>query len=140
MPLLKPTRHQLVRNVAMLEGTTIAEGKGQKDEFWLEGNDIESVSQSAASLHGACLVRNKDIRKFLDGESITHRGKINFMAYCFLNAQVSTSARRPTSSLRNKHLQALYHGPCTSTLSILFSPMRQCSGTSGKTLLTLLMF
>lgn len=25
------------------------------------------VSQSAADLHGQCLVKNKDIRKFLDG-------------------------------------------------------------------------
>lgn len=33
----------------------------------LLGNDIEEVSQSAADLHGQCLVKNKDIRKFLDG-------------------------------------------------------------------------
>ena len=51
----------------MLEGVEVSEGKGQKDEYWVEGNDIENVSQSAASIHGACLVKNKDIRKFLDG-------------------------------------------------------------------------
>lgn len=56
---------KLARQVPMLDGVTIAEAKGQKDEYWVEGNDIENVSQSAASIHGACLVRNKDIRKFL---------------------------------------------------------------------------
>ena len=59
---------QLARHVQMLEGTTIKDGVNVKDEYWVEGNDINSVSQSAASVHGACLVRNKDIRKFLDGE------------------------------------------------------------------------
>lgn len=51
----------------MLEGTTIKDGVNVKDEYWVEGNDINAVSQSAASVHTACLVRNKDIRKFLDG-------------------------------------------------------------------------
>lgn len=61
---------QLARHVQMLEGTTIKDGVNVKDEYWVEGNDINSVSQSAASVHGACLVRNKDIRKFLDGQSL----------------------------------------------------------------------
>lgn len=38
-----------------------------KDEIILEGNDLEQVSREAAVLHQMCLVRNKDIRKFLDG-------------------------------------------------------------------------
>lgn len=57
----------------MLDGVTVSEAKAQKDEYWLEGNDIENVSQSAASMHGACLVRNKDIRKFLDGARTSSR-------------------------------------------------------------------
>ncbi|PKI86047.1 hypothetical protein MVES1_000601 [Malassezia vespertilionis] len=56
-----------VRNVQMLEGVTISEDKNQKDQVLVEGNDINNVSQSAALLHGITLVRNKDIRKFLDG-------------------------------------------------------------------------
>lgn len=56
-----------VRNVELLEGVTISESKAQKDEIVLEGNDVDMVSQSAASIHGCTLVRNKDIRKFLDG-------------------------------------------------------------------------
>ena len=38
-----------------------------KDELVLEGNDLQSVSQACARLHEQCLVKNKDIRMFLDG-------------------------------------------------------------------------
>merc|ERR1711977_811195 len=64
---------KLARQVAMLEGVTVSEAKSQKDEYWVEGNDIENVSQSAASIHGACLVKNKDIRKFLDGVYVSEK-------------------------------------------------------------------
>merc|ERR1711939_44174 len=56
-----------VRRVPMLEGTTVSGSTSQKDEIVVQGNDIDSVSQSAASIHGSCLVKRKDIRKFLDG-------------------------------------------------------------------------
>jgi len=58
---------KIVRHVNMLEGVKISESKAQKDELILEGNDVDKVSQSAASIQGQCRVRNKDIRKFLDG-------------------------------------------------------------------------
>eukprot|EP00796_Vickermania_ingenoplastis_P005418 gene5418-3904_t len=38
-----------------------------KDEIVFDGNDLEEVSRQAALMHQLCLVRNKDIRKFLDG-------------------------------------------------------------------------
>ncbi|KAJ7781128.1 ribosomal protein L6, alpha-beta domain-containing protein [Mycena metata] len=65
-----------VRHVKMLNGVTIVESTAQKDELILEGNDIDMVSQSAASIQGSCLVRNKDIRKFLDGIYVSGKGTI----------------------------------------------------------------
>jgi len=65
-----------VRHVDMLGGVTVAESKAQKDELILEGNDIENVSQSAASIQGICRVRKKDIRKFLDGIYVSEKTTI----------------------------------------------------------------
>merc|ERR1712080_352792 len=64
-----------VRNIKLLEGATISESKAQKDEIILEGNDVDMVSQSAANIPGTCLVKNKDIRKFLDGIYVSSRGQ-----------------------------------------------------------------
>ncbi|KAF8897641.1 ribosomal protein L6, alpha-beta domain-containing protein [Infundibulicybe gibba] len=63
-----------VRHVNMLEGVVVEESKAQKDELILYGNDIDHVSQSAASIQGVCRVRNKDIRKFLDGIYVSDKG------------------------------------------------------------------
>ncbi|CAE6425480.1 60S ribosomal protein L9-B [Schizosaccharomyces pombe 972h-] [Rhizoctonia solani] len=68
---------KLVRHVDMLDGVTISESKAQKDELILEGNDVQNVSQSAASIQGICRVRNKDIRKFLDGIYVSHKGTLD---------------------------------------------------------------
>lgn len=73
---------KLVRKIPMLEGVEVVES-GTKDEISISGNDIDNVSQSAANIHQvrrrrrpgrialtpsqSCLVKNKDIRKFLDG-------------------------------------------------------------------------
>ncbi|KAH8105906.1 60S ribosomal protein L9 [Cristinia sonorae] len=67
---------KIVRHVNMLEGVTISESKAQKDELILEGTDVQNVSQSAASIQGICRVRNKDIRKFLDGIYVSEKGTI----------------------------------------------------------------
>jgi len=67
---------KIVRHVKMLEGVEVIESKAQKDELILEGNDIDNVSQSAASIQGVCRVRNKDIRKFLDGIYVSDKGTI----------------------------------------------------------------
>ena len=62
-----------VRHIHMLEGVTVIKSDAQKDEIILEGNDIEAVSTSAAQIYQSVLVRNKDIRKFLDGIYVSEK-------------------------------------------------------------------
>ena len=66
-----------VRKVRLHAGVTVVKTENVKDELTLTGNDIEKVSGSAALLHESCLVRNKDIRKFLDGMYVSERGPSN---------------------------------------------------------------
>jgi large subunit ribosomal protein L9e len=63
-----------VRIVNMLAGVTCERSKDVKDELILTGNDVELVSRSAALIHQVCLVKHKDIRKFLDGIYLSKRG------------------------------------------------------------------
>ena len=65
-----------VRKVDMLEGVTILRSEKVKDELVLDGNDIELVSRSAALINQKCHVKNKDIRKFLDGIYVSEKGTI----------------------------------------------------------------
>ena len=57
----KITRHVEMRGDVKIK-------QGDKDELILQGNDIEMVGLSAALVHQSCLVKKKDIRKFLDGK------------------------------------------------------------------------
>jgi large subunit ribosomal protein L9e len=66
---------KVVRRISLLGGVTVA-ATGVKDEIAVTGNDIESVSQSAASIQQSVLVKGKDIRKFLDGIYVSERGQI----------------------------------------------------------------
>jgi len=65
-----------VRAVDMLDGVKIQKSTATKDELILEGADIENVSRSAALIHQQTLVRNKDIRKFLDGIYVSEKGTV----------------------------------------------------------------
>ncbi|EFJ11932.1 hypothetical protein SELMODRAFT_269009 [Selaginella moellendorffii] len=65
-----------VRTVDMLPGVTVTRTEKVKDELVLEGNDIELVSRSAALINQKCHVKNKDIRKFLDGIYVSEKGTI----------------------------------------------------------------
>jgi len=67
---------KLVRHVQMLDGVNVALSTTQKDELILQGNDVQNVSQSAASIQGICAVRDKDIRKFLDGIYVSDKGTV----------------------------------------------------------------
>ncbi|XAO23629.1 hypothetical protein I312_102409 [Cryptococcus bacillisporus CA1280] len=63
---------KFVRDCPMLEGVKVSLSD-VKDELIIQGNDIEKVSQSAASITDKCRVKDKDIRKFLDGVYVSER-------------------------------------------------------------------
>ncbi|KAL4740842.1 ribosomal protein L6, alpha-beta domain-containing protein [Aspergillus falconensis] len=65
-----------VRRVVCQPGVEIIASPNVKDELQLSGNSLEAVSQSAADIQQICRVRNKDIRKFLDGLYVSEKGNI----------------------------------------------------------------
>merc|ERR1712141_618917 len=64
------------RRVRMHDGVKCENSKAQKDELIISGNSIEAVSQSAALIQQSTTVKNKDIRKFLDGLYVSEKGNI----------------------------------------------------------------
>ncbi|OJD12062.1 hypothetical protein AJ78_07291 [Emergomyces pasteurianus Ep9510] len=67
---------KIVRRVTCQPGVEIIVSANVKDEIQLSGNSLEGVSQSAADIQQICRVRNKDIRKFLDGIYVSEKGNI----------------------------------------------------------------
>ena len=72
---------KIVRECAMASGVKVSLSD-VKDEIILQGNDIQSVSQSAAAITDKCRVKDKDIRKFLDGEFTCCWPGLELMARC----------------------------------------------------------
>ena len=64
---------RIIRRVNLYPGVTCAMSAKQKDEIVVEGNDIEMVSRSAALIQQSTTVKNKDIRKFLDGIYVSEK-------------------------------------------------------------------
>ncbi|XP_060083529.1 large ribosomal subunit protein uL6-like [Ylistrum balloti] len=64
------------RRVNMLPGVTFSTSPTMKDEFFIQGNDIELVSRSAALVQQSTTVKNKDIRKFLDGIYVSEKTNV----------------------------------------------------------------
>jgi large subunit ribosomal protein L9e len=63
-----------VRKVKLLEGVSYIRSADVKDEIQLLGNDIANVSLTAAQIQQSTNVRNKDLRKFLDGIYVSEKG------------------------------------------------------------------
>ena len=65
-----------VRDIKMMDGVTIRKDPDVKDQILIEGNNIDSVSRSCALVRQSCMVRKKDIRKFLDGIYVSGKGTL----------------------------------------------------------------
>ncbi|KMU73479.1 60S ribosomal protein L9-A [Coccidioides immitis RMSCC 3703] len=74
--LLNFLGEQIVRRVVCQPGVEVVISQNVKDEIQLSGNSIEGVSQTCADINQVCRVRNKDIRKFLDGIYVSEKGNI----------------------------------------------------------------
>ncbi|XP_071847871.1 large ribosomal subunit protein uL6-like isoform X2 [Apostichopus japonicus] len=64
---------KLIRHVRMNPGVLVSLSPKQKDELIIQGNDVELVSSSAALIQQSTTVKNKDIRKFLDGIYVSEK-------------------------------------------------------------------
>jgi len=65
---------KIVRTVNMLPGVKVEKSASTKDEIVVTGTDIDLTSRSAALIRQSCLVKEKDIRKFLDGIYVSKHG------------------------------------------------------------------
>ena len=63
-----------IYRVRMRPGVACSVSHAQKNELILEGNDIELVSNSAVLIQQTTTIKNKDIRKFLDGINVSEKG------------------------------------------------------------------
>jgi len=62
-----------VRRVQLLEGVTYHRTADVKDQIEISGIDITKVSLSCAQISQSTAVKNKDIRKFLDGIYVSEK-------------------------------------------------------------------
>ncbi|KAI9479123.1 60S ribosomal protein L9B [Coemansia sp. RSA 1085] len=67
---------KFVRKIQLDKDVEAVASTSQKDELILTGNDVDKVSQCAASIQQSTRVRNKDIRKFLDGIYVSEKGTV----------------------------------------------------------------
>merc|ERR1712006_52002 len=59
--------HKVKFHVDCHDGCTVERDAKSNTEIIISGNDIENVGLTCSRISQSCAVRNKDIRKFLDG-------------------------------------------------------------------------
>ncbi len=65
-----------VRRVHLLDGVTYVRTSDVKDQIEISGIDIAKVSLSCAQISQSTAVKNKDIRKFLDGIYVSEKTSV----------------------------------------------------------------
>jgi large subunit ribosomal protein L9e len=65
-----------IRKIKLPFQTKCEKNEKSKDEIIIKGPDLKSVSAATSSIQQLCLVKNKDIRKFLDGIYVTEKKTI----------------------------------------------------------------
>ena len=65
------------REITCVEGVTMVKSKDVKDQLEVSGNDVDKVSLTCSKIYDSCKVRNKDIRKFLDGVYISEKSFVD---------------------------------------------------------------
>lgn len=66
-----------VRRVALLDGVSYTRTSDVKDQIEITGIDITKVSLTCAQIAQATNVKNKDIRKFLDGIYVSEKSTMD---------------------------------------------------------------
>ena len=62
-----------VRRIQLLDGVTYQRTADVKDQIEISGIDVSKVSLSCAQIRQSTAVKNKDIRKFLDGIYVSEK-------------------------------------------------------------------
>lgn len=62
-----------IRKIKLPFEVSCVKSEKTKDEIIIKGVDLKIVSMGAASIQQLCLVKNKDIRKFLDGIYVSEK-------------------------------------------------------------------
>jgi large subunit ribosomal protein L9e len=65
-----------VRKVKLMPGVKYTRSEAVKDQIELNGIDIANVSLTCAQIQQATNIRNKDLRKFLDGIYVSEKGAL----------------------------------------------------------------
>jgi large subunit ribosomal protein L9e len=65
-----------VRRIVLPAEVTFTRSADVKDQIELVANDIIKVSTACSEIRGSTRVKNKDIRKFLDGIYVSEKGPI----------------------------------------------------------------